>query len=475
MARIAFVQYILYEYLGTTYLSSMLGKKDHEVDIFLKHESDETLLKEVLTYQPDIVAFSCTTGIHKWCLKFAGLIKNYNPRILILFGGPHPTFFPEIIEHSYVDMVCRGEGEYAMLELAEAITQKRDISKIQNLWAKKDGMVIKNSLRPLIKDLDDLPFPDRELYYRKYRFLNGSLKAFMTTRGCPYRCSFCFNHILQEMYKGKGAYVRRRSVDNVIAEIKEAKDRYKFKTVYIQDDVFILNQDWVNEFAERYKKEINLPFLCHVRADILSEEMVKKLKFAGCHSVSFGIESGNEKLRNRLLHKEITDEMIVRTANLLKIYGIRFRAYNMLGLPGERIEEALETVKINTRVGTDYPWCSIYQPYPKTTLGEYAQKHRFVEGAPDQMHASFFRDSMIKSEQKKELVNLQKLFFYAVKFPTFLPFIKQIIKLPSNLIFHLLFLGSYGYTYLKSENITLRETFTLGITNLKNFFFDTLQ
>lgn len=474
MAKIAFVQNLAFEYLGVMYISSVLKSYGHQVEVFISEKKDDSkVFRDISQFSPDLVGFPCFTGSHKWAIEFARKLKK-NLNVKTIFGGPHPTFFPEIISEDGVDIICIGEGENALLEIANKFDKKQDYTDVHNCWFKVDGKIVKNEVAPLIENLDTLPFPDRDLYYKRYPYLNRFKKAFLTTRGCPFKCSFCFNHALQKIYSGKGKYVRRRSIDNVLEEIKYTKERYGLKIVYFQDDTFILDKEWVNEFSDRYKEEINLPFFCLIRADVVSEDIIRDMASAGCSRVFWGIESGDEKMRIELLKKGITDKQIYRTAMLLKEYKIRFRTYNMLGFPGETLQQAFETIKINSKIKTDYPWCSLFQPYPRTELGDYSYTMDYIEGTTDDFEHSFFKDTIIRSDVRKEMINLQKLFFYAVKFP-FIRYILEktkILKIPPNIVFELLFLMSYAYCYMKSEQIGLFELLDIAKRNVMNFFFN---
>lgn len=465
MAKIAFVQNLAFEYMGAMYISSILKKNGHHVEVFIGNNLKK-IADDIKSYGAELVGFPCTTGNHKWCLEASKVIKS-KTKALTIFGGPHPTFLPETITESQVDIICRGEAETAVLELANKLDNRDDITRVSNCWFKHNGKIVRNELRPLIENLDSLPFPDREIYYRKYPFLNRSQKSFIAGRGCPFKCSYCFNESMQTLYKNKGRYIRYRSVDNVLEEIKYIYNRYGMQTVYMMDDTFILNTPWVYEFLDRYAKEINLPLICLVRADLLTVGTVKRLKKAKCHSVFFGIESGNGHLRNIILGKYITDEQIITAARLLKEHGIKFRTYNMIGIPGETIKDAFGTVKLNIRIKTDYPWCSILQPYPKTKIEEYARSNNLFTSNRISISPSFFNDSIMSLKNKKELVNLQKLFFFAIKFPSLLPVIKILIRFPSNLFFNLLFLIGYSFSYRKAENLRLTEFINIGLRNFK--------
>jgi len=372
-----------------------------------------------------------------------------------------------------VDIICRGEGEYPLLEIANKIDRQEDITSTLSCWFKENGRIIKNDQRFLVEDLNHLPFPDRELYSSKYPHFRKSQKVFIASRGCPFNCTFCFNHQYKKLYQGKGRFVRYRSVENLIQEIKEVREREReLRTVYMQDDNLILHKEWVEEFADRYAREINLPFICLLRADLVDEPIIKKLSEANCRNVFFGIETGSERLRNSLLQKEITDEQILYTAHLLRKYNIKYRTYNMLGLPGETLEDAYKTVEINIKIKTTYPWCALFHPFPGTTLGEYAEKHHLLESPVDNSPPSFFKTSKIKSAHKNELINLQKLFLYGVKFPRLMPVIKIVIRWRPNLLFEIFFLMGYAWSYMRSENLKLREVWSIGIRNLMRFFFE---
>jgi anaerobic magnesium-protoporphyrin IX monomethyl ester cyclase len=472
MARIAFIQPLSFEYPGTEWLSAVLKADGHEVRVFIQGEKGcASLDKWIGCYNPHIAGFSCTTGLHQWALDKASLIKQKFPSILTVFGGPHPTHFPEIIEHESVDAICRGEGEYALLELTRAISNNNDFSSIANLWVKRDGKIVRNDVRSLIIDLDTLPFPDRSIYLDRYNSLHASRKSFFIGRGCPYSCAYCFNSAQREIYKGKGAFVRLRSPENVLNEIISVRNKYGLRTVYFQDDTFTLDWRWLTDFLPKYRERIGLPFICLITADKATDEMVKMLKDAGCIRAFFGVESGDEQLRRKVLKKNISDEQIRNAALRLRKNGIRFRTYNMIGLPGERIEQVFKTVALNAEIRTDYPWCSLYFPFPGTELTESAiQKGLIDRGDTESLPYTYFQDSHFQMLQHREMINLHNLFVYAVKFPFLIRIIRKLITLPSNRLFRLAFLFSYGYCYMKSEDLGLIETMMIGIRSLFRLF-----
>lgn len=471
MTKVIFLHNLVYEHMGPMYLSAILKRNNHDCDVFIQGY-DGDIVEKTIEAKPDLVAFSCTTGQHKWASKIAKKIKE-KYQVLIMMGGPHPTYFPEVINDSNIDIICRGEGEYAFLELANALRDKKNITRIKNLWVKKGGKIYKNNLRPLNQNLDELPFPDRTLYYAKYNFLKKNpRKSFLTTRGCPFDCTFCHNHSLKKIYGDKRHYVRRRSVEKVIEEILEVKSKYPLEVVYLMDDTFILDHAWVKKFLKLYKEKVKLPFTCLVRAGLITGDLIKKMSLAGCKRTFFSIETGNEHLRNKILKKGITNKQIIYAAKLMKKYKIKFKGYNMLGLPGETLEDAFLTIKLNRKIKTDYPVCTILQPYPQTELYEYLLKNGYLgeSFSPDGFTQSYFGLNQ-QMKVKEEILNLHKFFFYAVKFPWLDPIIKQLIKLPPNKMFDFIFLTGFAYIHIGSEKQNILRTLWFGIKSSINFFF----
>src|SRR4030067_1375002 len=269
MAKLLFLQNLESELLGPMYISSMVKSHGHECRLALgKHLGDFAGVIE--EYCPDMVGFSIMSGSHVWAVEIAGEIKE-KYGILNVFGGPHPTVFPEFIEEPNVDILVRGEGEDAMLDILNCIEAKRCLEKenISNTSIKtKDGIILNNPLRNLRNDLDGYPFPDRYLYDDLEGRIDRTVRSVITSRGCPYNCTFCFNDSARKMYDGKGRYVRIRSIDKVIEECLELKRKANDKTIFFMDDVFGLNKKWLYEFLPVFKREIGLGFVCLVRADI---------------------------------------------------------------------------------------------------------------------------------------------------------------------------------------------------------------
>lgn len=423
-----------WEPLGILQISAVLKQHNFDCELIIP-ELEKDWLQAVQNIKPDIILYSTTTGLHNEYLKMNKLLKS-KLNFVSVFGGLHPTFFPKFIDEDSVDVICRGEGEEAIVELAEKLEENEDITKIKNLWVKKDGEIYENEMRDLIQNLDDLPFPDRYLTRKYEYFRKKKSKTFIASRGCPYKCTYCFNHAYKKLYKDKGTFTRFRSPENVVEEIKKVRKEFGIKRVIFQDDIFILNREWFKNFTKLYSKEVKLPYFCHVRSNLIDEEIVKLLKDSNCYAVDLAAESGNDFIRNNLLKRYVPKEQIIYVSKLFRKYKLRFIMQNMLCLPTEDLDKALETLKLNIECKPTYAWASIFQPYPKTELAEYSIKNELMEG---QIGNYYYYDSPLKVKDKREMENLQRFFDVTVHHPYLLPLVKQLIKLPKNRIFDLIF------------------------------------
>lgn len=368
--------------IGIALISAILKKAGHDTLLFSpNHFSKETFLSTINKYNPDLVGFSTTTHQYQYAIKYAEILKK-TKNIPVIFGGFHPTFAPEnVISNPNVDMVCRGEGEFAALELANALEKHDDYSHIPNLWVKKEnGEIIKNPLRKLIEDLDSLPFPDREFINQREILKNNGFRLDIAVgRGCPYNCPYCCNSALRELYKDNGQFIRLRSVDNVLKELNLLLQKYKVEEIHFQDDMFLLNKEWFREFADKYSKNFHIPFHISARIEHVNEEIARLLKKSGCISITIGVENGNEEFRKTVLNKNITNETMLNTRQLLKKFGIKICSLNMVGVPGETPQTIKETLNFNKKLNPDWLACSIYTPYPGTSLYKLCEEKGFLE------------------------------------------------------------------------------------------------
>lgn len=363
--KVAFI-YRGAENLGIECLSSYLKSHGHEVKLFFdpavfsgergsnipflaKLSTDWTsrIVYDVWEWRPDMVAFSVYTASYQWSLKLARAIKEkFN--VPVVFGGPHPTAEPErVLRRAEVDAVVIGEGEGALLDIIESL-DRRGITRtdIPNVGIRKDGDIIINKPRPYIRDLDALPFPDKSLFYEKSHAFSTAYLA-MTSRGCPFRCHYCMNSLYPKLYPDERNHVRRQSVDRVISELLPWKGISKIVTFW--DDVFPLGEEWLTEFAEKYPREIGLPFLCYVHPRALSLRSAQLLAQAGCKGVKIGVQSITAHGR-KFLGRPGSPEDVRRAVSFLREVDIPFSMDHILGLPVESEEDFIETVKFYSDV-----------------------------------------------------------------------------------------------------------------------------
>jgi anaerobic magnesium-protoporphyrin IX monomethyl ester cyclase len=440
--RVLFVaQQIDYEPQGIMHLSSVLKATGHQVELAVGAHHDPLAIAR--GFQPDVAAYSVITGSQRYYLDVNRRIRAHIPGVFSVFGGPHPTFFPEMIEEEGVDGICRGEGEQALLDLLDALARGgTDAALGVDNWSfQHNGDVVTNPVRPYVEDLDSLPFPDRSLVYERDAVAARSkIKRFLTGRGCPYNCTYCFNHALSEIYRGKGRRFRQRSVAHVIEEVRWVRDHYPLEFVVFVDDTFVLSNTWLIEFAVKYPREIGLPFFCNTRANLVTAEQVGLLREAGCHSVSMGIEAATDRLRNDLLKRRMSKEQILEAARLIREGGLRFTTTNMIGLPTSTLQDDFETLELNVQARPSYAHVFIFQPYPRTELGEFTREHGWMAGTFDDIGEVAWDHSVLDFDEahKHGLTVLQRFFAIGVEWPALVPLIRRLRKLPDNPIFWLL-------------------------------------
>ncbi len=428
---------------GIMQLSALAKAKGHGTFLGILDRDD--IMRKIREVDPRVIAYSATTGEHKYYLEINKEIKKQFD-VFTIMGGPHVTFNPECVDNSTLDAICVGEGDEAFVEVIEAIENGKDISHIENIHTKTQ----KNNVRRLYPDIDKLPFPDRKIFYDSTEMKNFPIKSFMVSRGCPYNCSYCFNHAFREMYRGQGKLLRRNSVGRVIDEILEVKRNYPLQVIKFYDDIFVFSDDeWLRDFSREYKEKIGLPFHCLMRANLVTEEIVKLLKSAGCVSMSMSIEAANPHLRNEILKRNMTDEQLYKAFDLCVKYGIKTFANSIMGIPFSTIEDDIATLDMNIKCKVSLAEFPIYFPYPRTELGEMCCEKGLFDGNYSSLHMSYQYRSPLNcfTEKHKSIQrNLSLLGTVVAAFP-FLrnPVVKYLIYLPYNIVFYWLYLLSKIY------------------------------
>jgi anaerobic magnesium-protoporphyrin IX monomethyl ester cyclase len=412
-------------YHGIGSISSCLKAGGHDTSLIYLEDrlSKQDFFRQIEKMSPDLIAFSSTTNQFEFVQTYASYIKEIMPNVPIIVGGAHPTLSPEtVIKDQNIDFVCVGEGEYPMVDLANAIDKNKsfkneDCRKIENIWTKNNGEVVRNSLRPLVNNLDVLPFVDRELFNFEdmVSHTNGWVDI-MASRGCPYNCSYCCNHVFKKTFAGLGRYVRCRSVPHVLEEIRKLVSDYDVKILNFQDDAFTLDHSWTLEFCDAYKKEFDIPFWINTRVDRTNEKIIKCLADAGCKGIRIGLESGNEEIRKQILKREMSNDDIRNFFSTTKKYGLETYTCNMIGIPGETSQKIDDTIQLNRDIEPNYLQFSVYHPYPMTELYDICTREGYYNG----------EDSLLTYYDKKSVLKLPTITqeelscaydrFYALKF-----------------------------------------------------------
>ncbi|MBI5432381.1 MAG: B12-binding domain-containing radical SAM protein [Planctomycetes bacterium] len=427
--RVVFLQKFLpQEMLGIAWLSRALKDAGHEAQVqFLPDPEWESRLK---ASNPGLVAFSVTTGDHRFYLKVAERAKELTGAPTI-WGGPHATFVPDVVLENGVDFICRGEGEQAVPELATRLERGDDPYTVANLSFARDGVRVDNVLRPLAANLDALGLPDREpIYAAGQIYRDCDRKIFLTQRGCLYNCSFCFHHAWRDkLYHAKPKeYLRKRSVAHVIQEIDDVRSRYPLKFIHFLDDIFNVDEQWLDEFCEVYPKAVGLPFDVILRTNLTKPEHMTQLKRAGCISARLAFEAASDHVRNKIYRKGTSLDDLKNSSRYIKNQGIRLTTLNLLGAPGATLEDELATLQLNVDCKVDHPLCSLLQPYPETDINDITRDMGFAVDEFDAFPEKFNRTTSIAFERRHEIENLHKLFPIIVRFPSLMPLVRPAIK-----------------------------------------------
>jgi radical SAM superfamily enzyme YgiQ (UPF0313 family) len=443
--------------LGIMYLSSVLKSKGFQVSHCYASDGEEKLGKLIEHLRPAVLGYSIMSGEHPPVLELNRKLKS-RYEFLAVFGGPHATFFPSIIDEPGCDAVCIGEGDLAFPEFCVRVQEGGKYWETPSFIARHEGRVYKNEIMPLVPTLDDLPDPDRDILYSQDKHLaEDRAKSFFSTRGCPYHCTYCFNSGFNTLNKGKGKIIRHRSPERLINEILEVKARYPLEVVSFSDDSFLVQPPgWFDAFCDLYKRKVGLPFTCNVRANLVREDLLSKLRDAGLSLVWMGVECGDETIANDVLQRQLSNRQIIVAARIIKKLGIKFYTQNLVGLPVQNSFEAdLKTLDLNIEIKSDFAWSSILFPYPGTPISQYAQERGFIPSEGLKITSTNKRTSSLNfpEDEKRRIEHLHKLFGLLVEFPSLRPLAKRLCELPFPKLYLALFYIWYGYCHqVRSKN-----------------------
>lgn len=418
--RIAFVidRLGVVDVLSIPQVAGWVLQRGHDAVLIEYGRRPERALRELETFAPDIVAYSvCSNEIGRY-LAINRELKS-RMQFFALFGGPHPTYVPSLIEEEGVDAICRGEADLALPLFLDHFGTDAMYEVSNFSFRMPGGTIRENPLADLAPALDAFPFPARALVFDKSRFMARSpIKAFMAGRGCPFGCAHCFNSAYNRLYAGKGRILRTKSVGYLLREIQAVREQYPLTFVRFHDDVFGYDTEWLTEFAARFSKEIGLPFSCYMHPRMATDNAVRLLKQAGCHAVCMAVECGNERIRNDVLKRGVTNDELLEAARQFKDAGLRLFTFNMVGIPGESEEDILDTIRLNRQLGTDFADVSVFQAYPGTQAHAYCRDHGFLT-SDDAGFKNIYSRSYLNFEPafKHRIFVWHKLFLSLIEHP----------------------------------------------------------
>lgn len=459
------------ERLAVTYLSAALKAAGHKVRLaVLGPLPAEAFPDLVADFAPSVIGYSAMTGEHTALLELNRALKK-SARFLAVLGGPHATFRQDVLAEEGLDAICVGEGDGVFPEFCRRVEAGEAWWLTSTFHAKHAGQVFKNPLAPFV-DMTELPPPDRAILYEVHPKLAGlGIKAFIAGRGCPYRCSYCFNAKFNEDYKGLGKVMRARSPSQVVDEIAQVRDRAGVELVAFWDDVFTVKpKGWVEDFCRHYKERIGLPFYANLRANSVNDEAIALLAKAGLAFVWMGVECGNERIANDLLERNLSNERVVAAARVLQRHGVGIATQNLIGLPvPDPYATDLETLDLNIQINPTFAWSSILYPYPGTPIEAYARSKGFLDEDAAYMETNK-RTTMLKFEGalvRRRIENLHKLFGLIVRFPWLRPYSTFLCNLPLGGFYRALFYAWYGislkFRLNRSRSVWREVPYLLGI------------
>lgn len=353
------------------YTATLLQKNGYDVkymDSVIQDLDTEKTLEKVKELNPDIIFIESVTPTINYDIQLANKIKDISPNTKIIFAGYHVTVFPEeVLKNSKIDILVKGEQDYTTLEVVNAIRDKKSFKKIKGISYKINNKIYHNSKRDLIENLDELPFPDRDLIPHQW-YIEGHVtkKPFtflMTSRGCPNRCTFC---LWPNVYFERK--VRFRSIKNVADEIEWLIKKYSMKEIFIDDGTFNVSKERVMDFCnELLNRNIKIIWGCSARVDCIDEEMLNAMKKTGCKLICYGPESANPRTLE-LTNKKITLEQTKRAIELTKKADIIAHVNFMLGFPWETREEIENTINFCIKLKPDTAQFSLVFPHPGSEM-----------------------------------------------------------------------------------------------------------
>ncbi|MBU0762265.1 MAG: B12-binding domain-containing radical SAM protein [Candidatus Altiarchaeota archaeon] len=445
--------------VGLMSIQAYLKKNGYSSKIIYE-KSPGFIIQEIIDNKPLYVGFSCNTINYPHCLTLSKKIKS-STGIQIIFGGVHPSIDPSIIDEASIDVVCIGEGELTMVELLERVKKGSSIIDIKGLWIKEDGKIHRNGQRELLENLDILPFWDRSDYYKKFPYKAREYsKNFSIGRGCNYNCSFCIHHLFREKFCNDSNYFRQHSVDYVIEHILYVKEKWGLNAITFRDDTFGSNKEWLNEFAQKYKKYVKLPYVAGFSVKEVDVNTLRKLRQSGLVMLGVGLETSHERIRAGILNKHFTNNDYLRAVDTIRKNDILVWTFVLHGIITQKKEEIIEDIlflnKVKPFVLNNF--FVIYFPFFHITRLGIDKKELVVASTKHQLYPG----QLIKP-LSNDFIGLCLAFHLCSRWPVLIPLVEKISAIIplesldyvfiSYLVTKYLFLAKITYFWFKIDFI----------------------
>lgn len=402
---------------GIAHLSAILKQAGHIVDLWQLCEdiaplpTKEEFIKQLKRLSPDVIGFSVVTNQWSYTKELAGWAYEAVPAPLVC-GGIHAMSAPEeILQTGLFNYIFRGESEDAFLEFIERLNAKENVSEIKNLGMIQNGKIRINPLRPL-PDLRKLPFKDYDIFdFQKIIDAKNGWVGLMTSRGCPFSCTYCFNHQMVKQYRKdlncsfkQINYIRHFDISQTMAEIKYLIGNYKnIKFFIFDDDLFTFYQDYLIEFCKEYKKVCSIPFAVNAHVGFFDDKRAASLADANCKIVKFGVESGSSRIRRRILNRHMKNEEIIKAIQTAYKFGMHTSVFLMIGLPDETYEDLMATIELMAKSKPGRFRWSFFFPFPGTRAHKISVERKSIDKEKMRQMSNFTKGSCLDFGDKHNL------------------------------------------------------------------------
>lgn len=461
---------------GISYISSLLKTHGHQTCLVVLasnycKDSIKQLTARIEEFNPDLICCTAVFSQYQFIEKMARFVKTrWHDRFLML-GGVHATLQPEEVINGPFDAICIGEGEYPTLELCQQLEFRQVPHGIANLWIKTvDGGIEKNQPRGFIQDLDLLPFPDHAMWEPWIHDRNDDEMVILAGRGCPYDCTYCSNHALRTAAQGN--YVRMRSPENILGEVEFLYRNYPHRRLFFELETLDCYKRWTSELCSKladFNASVPDPVAFgsnyRINPQTVDENLFSVLEKANFKDINIGLESGSERIRRNVLKRNYTNDDFLKVVSIARRHGLKIFLYNMIGLPGESLDDHKETVYLNRQVQPEGHFTGIFYPYPGTELHTICLAEGLIQ-----------KTAVVRMERKQPVLTLPNFSKSQVRsaYTWFEYHVYRGVKPLWNILVHVAFvkinsssLGSFLFNFLLKRTVqplaaSLRRTRSLS-------------